>query len=420
MRDDQRFSPESAFSYLEQLAFERFAGTEGESRAAHLIAEMANVLGLYPTIEKFDLKTYSIKESEVQVTEPYHKVLPHEPVGLSGSTAPDGIESGICYVEDAGRYYLNEALGKIALYPAALNLDKYVALINSNAVAVILVEGTPRKLPTSRDIPVEWLSKGRLPMVVISYEEALEMIKRGAKTSRIKLVQNEMEAKSANVIVDIRGSRYPDEIVGLAAHYDSTKGTIGATDNAAGTAILLELMRTVSRTVPKRTLRFIFCGAEELGLRGSRDYVGRHAKELEKIKLLVNVDIHGQALGWTNCTVTGSDQTKDYVESMTKELGLSLEISQDNVSSDSASFAMKGVPAVSFLRSGGASFFTHTREDDTAGVLPHGFVSIGLILENLCHRLTMAEEFPLAREIPDNVTKKVKDYFEKKLGEKSV
>jgi Zn-dependent M28 family amino/carboxypeptidase len=66
-----------------------------------------------------------------------------------------------------------------------------------------------------------------------------------------------------NLIVEIRGSARPDEIVVIGAHYDSVSGTVGADDNASGVAGLLALARGSVHAKPARTLRFVAFVNEE-------------------------------------------------------------------------------------------------------------------------------------------------------------
>jgi Zn-dependent M28 family amino/carboxypeptidase len=68
---------------------------------------------------------------------------------------------------------------------------------------------------------------------------------------------------ATNVIVELRGSTRPDEIVVIGAHYDSVIGTVGADDNASGVAALLALARRAASTKPARTLRFVAFANEE-------------------------------------------------------------------------------------------------------------------------------------------------------------
>ena len=83
---------------------------------------------------------------------------------------------------------------------------------------------------------------------------------------------------SFNVVAEIPGTDKADEIVMLGAHFDSWHGGTGATDNAAGSAVMMEAMRILKQSGLKlrRTVRIGLWGGEEQGLLGSRAYVTQH------------------------------------------------------------------------------------------------------------------------------------------------
>ena len=81
-----------------------------------------------------------------------------------------------------------------------------------------------------------------------------------------------------NVVGEIPGTDKADEIVMLGAHFDSWHASTGATDNAAGSAAMMEAMRILKQSGVKlrRTVRIGLWTGEEQGLIGSRDYVAAH------------------------------------------------------------------------------------------------------------------------------------------------
>ncbi len=98
-----------------------------------------------------------------------------------------------------------------------------------------------------------------------------------------------------NVVATLPGSgEENDTFVVVGAHYDSTSpvpgNAPGATDNAAGVAIVLELARVMSNSSFNRTIAFAFWNAEETGRHGSRDYARRAAAEDREILLYLNYD----------------------------------------------------------------------------------------------------------------------------------
>ncbi len=67
----------------------------------------------------------------------------------------------------------------------------------------------------------------------------------------------------ANVEAEIQGAKWPDQIMVVGAHYDSFFGTVGANDNASGTAALLAMARHFKNRPLDRTVRFVFFANEE-------------------------------------------------------------------------------------------------------------------------------------------------------------
>lgn len=92
----------------------------------------------------------------------------------------------------------------------------------------------------------------------------------------------EAEVVEENVIAEIPGTDLADEIVIVGAHFDSWHSGSGATDNAAGSSVVMEAARVLKAFYdergegPRRTIRFALWSGEEQGLLGSRAYVNKH------------------------------------------------------------------------------------------------------------------------------------------------
>ncbi|HYC30014.1 MAG TPA: M20/M25/M40 family metallo-hydrolase, partial [Chitinophagaceae bacterium] len=88
------------------------------------------------------------------------------------------------------------------------------------------------------------------------------------------------DVKGYNVIAEIPGTdpKLKEELVMLGGHLDSWHGAVGATDNAAGCAVMMEAVRILKalNVQPRRTIRIALWGGEEQGLHGSRNYVRNH------------------------------------------------------------------------------------------------------------------------------------------------
>lgn len=121
-----------------------------------------------------------------------------------------------------------------------------------------------------------------LPQVVVSDEHYNRMVRQIQQGRNVKLelaMETEFTpaAQGFNVIGEIPGSDLKDEIVMIGAHLDSWHAGTGATDNGAGSAVMMEAMRIIKSVgaQPRRTIRVALWGGEEQGLIGSRSYVKR-------------------------------------------------------------------------------------------------------------------------------------------------
>jgi carboxypeptidase Q len=102
-----------------------------------------------------------------------------------------------------------------------------------------------------------------------------------------------------NVIAELPGTDKADEIVMIGAHFDSWHGGTGATDNAAGSAVMMEAMRILKSSGVKlrRTVRIGLWGGEEQGLLGSKAYVKEHFADPATMQLKAE---HAKLAGYFN------------------------------------------------------------------------------------------------------------------------
>ncbi len=105
--------------------------------------------------------------------------------------------------------------------------------------------------------------------------------------------------KGYNVVVQVKGTRFPEQYIVLSAHYDhlgERDGKIynGADDNASGTTALLELVRYFKDNPARHSLIFAFFDAEERGLRGADRFTEDPPVPLEQIKVNLNMDMVGR------------------------------------------------------------------------------------------------------------------------------
>jgi hypothetical protein len=119
-----------------------------------------------------------------------------------------------------------------------------------------------------------------MAMGIEDYDTILRLAKSGTEVNMEAEVKTKFQTKDLqgyNVIAEIPGTdpTLKDEVVMIGAHLDSWQAGTGATDNAAGSSVMMEVMRILKATgaQPKRTIRIGLWSAEEQGLLGSRGYV---------------------------------------------------------------------------------------------------------------------------------------------------
>ncbi len=95
-----------------------------------------------------------------------------------------------------------------------------------------------------------------------------------------------------NTLADLPGTDKADEYVMIGAHLDSWHMGGGATDNAAGSIVMMEAMRILKTlgVQPRRTIRIALWSGEEQGLLGSRNWVANHEELHDRISAYLNVD----------------------------------------------------------------------------------------------------------------------------------
>jgi carboxypeptidase Q len=123
-----------------------------------------------------------------------------------------------------------------------------------------------------------------VPSVVLA-AESYNRIRRLVEAGREVELEIEVEARfhdedrmAYNTVAEIPGTGRDGEIVMAGAHLDSWHGGTGATDNAAGCAVVMEAVRILQAlgVKPKRTIRVALWTGEEQGLFGSIAYVAEH------------------------------------------------------------------------------------------------------------------------------------------------
>ncbi|MFH1421867.1 MAG: M28 family peptidase [Planctomycetota bacterium] len=411
----KEFSGDFALSLVKSIAYERMGGTPEELKAANTIATALKKAGLSPKLESFKITRFRKGKATLQVTSPVKKTYEALPVGMTKSTHPQGITADFIYKDTATKSALFDVKGKIVMLGGILNKDQYENLIKSKSAGFIRVCEPLRK--SYFKIPDTYVRKtGNIPGISISFEHALELIKQ--KPKKVKIVSKQIIEKvtSHNVVTKITGTKYPKEKIVIVAHYDSVPLSVGVHDNAAGSAVIAEIARIFKAEPPARTVIFCWCGSEELGLLGSFAYAEKHKNSLKDVQMVFNADVGGAIIGTEGVIITGTEELKTYVELAAKEYGMQLNVIHDIISSDSVPFAEKGIPSINLFRSGGASFYIHSDGDSEEYIGADALATTGRFGLFLLRRLANAVDFPVKREIPETIEKKLENYLKQRLG----
>jgi hypothetical protein len=128
-------------------------------------------------------------------------------------------------------------------------------------------------------------------------ETVKNYIEQSFSDSRINNYRRNFEYaqhKGQNIIATIPGTSDEADTYIVCAHFDTAKDSPGGDDNATGVAGMLEAARILSRYNFKNSVKFIGFDMEELGMRGSKDYVFKGGiKEHEMIRGVLNLDMIG-------------------------------------------------------------------------------------------------------------------------------
>jgi aminopeptidase YwaD len=172
--------------------------------------------------------------------------------------------------------------------------------------------------------------------------------------------------QATNVCGLVKGTKYPDSLLIITAHYDHLGGMgaetyfPGANDNAAGVATLLSLAKYYAANPQPYSIGFICFAGEEAGLLGSRYFVENPLFPLSKIKFLINLDLVGT--GEAGMTVVNASVYPKAFAQLNAINNENHYISKINsrgkaANSDHYFFTEKGVPAFFIYTQGGPSAY---------------------------------------------------------------
>lgn len=216
--------------------------------------------------------------------------------------------------------------------------------------------------PNAPPVPVQ------VTLAVEHYNRMVRILQKGVPVKveldvRVKF-HDEATPQGFNIIAELPGTDpvLKDEVVIIGAHFDSWHAGTGATDNATGSAAMMEALR-ILKTVgakPRRTIRVALWGGEEMGLMGAREYVKRHFADPatmalkpghEKLAGYYNIDNGtGKIRGlWMQQNFGVEPIFRDWIAPL-KDLDVNILGPRSVTSTDHLAFDAVGLPGFQFIQ----------------------------------------------------------------------
>ena len=243
-------------------------------------------------------------------------------------------------------------------------------LIQQGAVAAFISDDRAKGGLTFAEQAVSYEAKYplALPTFSVTREQYNRIARLLAKQQPVKLRINlkatatDKDVDSFNIIGEIPGGAKKDEVVMIGAHFDSWHGGTGATDNGAGSAVMIEVMRILKALNLKmdRTVRIGLWTGEEEGLLGSKAYVKQHFADTATMKTTPE---HAKLAGYFNLDngagqirgayLQGNDMMRPILEQWLapfRDLGTGSMTIRNTGGTDHLSFDAVGLPGFQFIQ----------------------------------------------------------------------
>ncbi len=386
-----------AFEWVERLTTEvgpRLAGSEAEARARDWAVATLNEMGFEGVrVEPFEIDGWQRGIEKAAVVAPFPQPLAITALGGSVPTPEGGIEGELVAFESlsalkaadpetvAGKIvYVGHAMqktqdGSSYGYFGALRRTGAVEAAKKGAVAIMIrsIGTDSHRMPHTGSMRyadgVE-----RVPAAALSNPDADQierMLERGQPlTVSLEMTPQSLgKVSSANVIADIKGSEFPEQVVIIGGHLDSWDLGTGAIDDGAGIAITMEAARMIleSGWRPKRTIRLILWGAEEVGLLGGRAYLAQHRDEMPMHVAGTESDFGaGRIWKMTHNVSAEARPLVDTIATLVEPLGIAPgETDATGGGPDLFPMNAVGFPGFRFVQHGMDYFDLHHTHDDT-------------------------------------------------------
>jgi len=398
---DKAILDDSAYEILKSLTTEvgaRHPGTPGEKAGIAWGVNKLKALGfdkVYTEDVKMNGWVRGVETAEILL--PSYQKMVITALGRSKSTPKGGLEAEIAHFKNYAE--LEKAAdgslkGKIAFIsnrmekfkdgagygPANIARGKGHELAAKKGAEALLIRsiGTDdHRNPHTGGTSVS-MGYTEVPAIALSNPDADQLVRLigYGHTPKIRLnVQTKDLGPivTKNVIGEITGREFPNDVVVIGGHLDSWDLGTGAVDDGAGVAIAMAtgaFIKNNTKKRPRRTIRVILWGAEELGLIGARAYAKARQEDGTIANHIIGSESDfgaGPIYGLQSSTNVSPNamHVVDAMAALMGELGVSRRTGDTHGGPDMIPLSKLGVPALNLMQDGTDYFDLHHTPDDT-------------------------------------------------------
>ena len=395
---DTALKSELAFNIVESLTTEvgpRLGGSEAEKRARGWGVNLGKELGFDKvTIEEFTMPFWDRGHLHIALTSPYNQELYGSALGGAAPNEKE-INASIVYFRNIHALTSIEdgtLKGKVAFVDGDPMVKsqtgagygpsnqkrrigwQHAERGGASALIVRSVGSDSHRFPHTGMMSKKGEKWANIPVVAISNPDAdhlrrLHNLKKPLSISLHSGSNWKGDVTSGNVVLDLIGSEKPEEIVLIGGHLDSWDLGTGAVDDGAGIAITTAAAKLIANLPkrPKRTIRVVMFGAEEVGLLGAYAYAKQHESNLHNHVLATESDFGARNIWRIDSNV--NPEATELVNEIAKVIApLGIIRGGSDVKGggpDIIPMVDKGVPTIRLNQEGSDYFDLHHTPDDT-------------------------------------------------------
>jgi len=244
----------------------------------------------------------------------------------------------------------------------------------------------------------------KIPAGAVTAEDAdliADLVKQGQVKMKLVLTPQTLpDVESANVIGDLKGSEYPEQVVVVSGHLDSWDLGTGAIDDGAGVAVSMEAANLIHKLnlKPKRTIRVIAWMNEENGSAGSMQYAKDHERDWSNHFAAIETDLGADHPIGLN--VDAKPEVKKLlapVAAILQQSGAGILNLAEHVGADIEPMEKAGVPGFSPIQDSRFYFnYHHTAADTLDKIDPKQLAKTSAVVAVAAYGLANSEQ-PLPR-----------------------